>query len=92
VTPPGFMTVNGVTSACVEGAFRAEWKPPSAASACEVCGDGINSTAAEQLALYDPDTEQLSTVAVRASAASCCKYQCTLWLTQTLSPDLHVNK
>lgn len=51
----------------------AEWKPPSAASACEVCGGNINSTAAEQVALYDPVTGDLGTVDVRGSAASCCE-------------------
>jgi len=73
VAPPGFKTVDGDTRPCEDGEYRTGWKPPSMATSCDSCGVNISSTAAEQVAVYDPIDGTLSTMDVRASAASCCE-------------------
>ncbi len=75
MTPPGYMTDStaGTTTACTDGQYRAEWKPYTQASACDVCGDNIASEATEQITQYDA-TNTGSPIAVRASAAACCEY------------------
>lgn len=83
-TPPGFKTVDGATTQCQDGEYRSDWKVPAAAVSCDKCGDNIASTAAEQIALYDPTGGTVSALDVRASPASCCKYTrgLTWWFNQ----------
>lgn len=78
VTPPGYKTIitgdTGSTTECAPGEYRAEWKPPGAASSCSVCGQNIDSAATEEITSYavTPDAKPTK-VFVRASASSCSK-------------------
>lgn len=74
VTPPGYKTNATSTSECDDGTYRADWKPADAASSCQACGEGILSSATEQITEYAAVNEAPSAVFVRASAAACCKY------------------
>lgn len=72
MTPPGYKTANGATTACADGEYRAEWKVSSQATSCNSCGEGIQSDATDQITAYavTPDATP-SAVAVRSSAAAC---------------------
>jgi hypothetical protein len=74
VTPPGYKTVNGTTTTCADGEYRAEWKPPTAATSCTACGDGISSSVNDQVTQYDIATGAASSVDIRSSATACCEY------------------
>lgn len=72
VTPPGHYTSGTETQPCADDEYRPEWKAASEADKCVKCGEGIMSTATEQVAQYAFDESQTS-VDVRGTAASCCK-------------------
>jgi hypothetical protein len=83
VVPPGHYrdTVSGQIVECPPGSYRPEWRLPSAAllSDCVFCGEGISAQANEQVTLPIPlnnPTNSPSVKLVRATAASCCEYQC----------------
>lgn len=78
VTPPGYKTTGGSTTACGAGLYRAEWTTPSAASACTPCGVGILAEAVDQITSYDISTEAASSVSVAGSAGACCEYPLSL--------------
>jgi hypothetical protein len=75
VTPPGYFTVNGATSACPNGSFRADWKPAAQAASCTPCGEGVQGLKTDRLVIY-LDNGTTVEVPVMSSADDCCE-----WLT-----------
>lgn len=74
VTPPGHKTVNGTTTPCEPGQYRAGWGRPATSTACKECGAGISSEATEEIVIYavTPDAT-MSSVVVRSDPEACCK-------------------
>jgi hypothetical protein len=78
VTPPGHFTttaVNGTgnTTKCLNGEYRAEWKPASAADKCDICGANILSEETDQITTYDIETEIEGVVDVATTSGACCE-------------------
>lgn len=76
VTPPGHFTSATGTYLCVNGTYRADWKPSSDAvsGSCLSCGEGVKTVATDQLSEYATAGYAETKKSVTTSSDDCCKY------------------